>query len=200
MITYSTDICKRFAGEREKLTNGWEVGLYKEAVGGYREYGEQCPKCGAIGQLKPHGSYQRRMVCAEGGKPKDEVVDVKRYKCGSCGSTHALLPDVLVPYSQYSLSFKLEVLTELFKGERTVAAICESYYISASTLYAWKKLFLCHIALLLGVLAAKEAAAPKFLAGFFGTDGADGRLRGFRAKHGFSFMQSGHGATGSDPP
>ena len=69
-------------------------------------------------------------------------VQIRRVRCGSCGHTHAILPDHIVPYSTYSLQFILRVLAEYFLGLRTVEQLCRRYAISASMLYQWKALFL----------------------------------------------------------
>lgn len=90
----------------------------------------------------------------EDGEPVTHTVTVQRYRCGSCGHTHALLSSALVPYSSYSLRFILSVLRAYFLRTDTVAGICERVGIAISTLYRWKKLFLTHKQLWLGVLEA----------------------------------------------
>lgn len=91
------------------------------------------------------------------------TVTVQRCRCGSCGHTHALLPATLVPYSSYSLRFILSVLRAYFLRTDTVAGICERVGIAISTLYRWKKLFLTHKQLWLGVLEAMHRDHCSFL-------------------------------------
>ena len=70
------------------------------------------------------------------------ILRVLRVKCTSCGHTHALLPEMLIPYSSYSLRFILTVLENYFLHIHPVEVICETYQISHSTLYAFRSLFL----------------------------------------------------------
>lgn len=113
--------------------------------------------------MSPVASYRRYLVEWEDGEPVTHTVTVQRYRCGSCRHTHALLPSMLVPYSSYSLRFILEVLRSYFLKTDTVARICERVGIAVSTLYRWKRLFLMHKQLWLGVLEAAHRANCGFL-------------------------------------
>lgn len=86
------------------------------------------------------------------------VVEVQRVRCASCGHTHAILPDHIIPYTTYSLLFILRVLAGHFLGLGTVEQLCLRYSISASMLYQWKALFLAHKEIWLGVLEDMEMA------------------------------------------
>lgn len=101
-----------------------------------------CPVCASRRNCVPHGGYTRSLIEYEGGKVVYGRVQIRRVRCGSCGHTHAILPDHIVPYSTYSLQFILQVLAEYFLGLRTVEQLCRRYAISASMLYQWKALFL----------------------------------------------------------
>jgi transposase-like protein len=183
MIRLFTALCKHIL---ENLPDGR---LFLEAVAGFRHHGAKCPRCGATGKLSPHGAYFRNLVSFEDNQPLDQRVSPPRFKCASCGATHALLPDVSTPYSQYSLRFKLAVLIAYFERATTVVAICERFGIAVSTLYRWKGLLLGHKELLLGALASLKEPALGFLLGLLGDARLSERLQGFFRRHGFSFMQ-----------
>lgn len=113
--------------------------------------------------MSPFASYRRYLVEMKNGEPVAHTVTVQRYCCGSCRHTHALLPSMLIPYSSYSLRFILEVLRAYFLRMDTVAGICGRAGIAVSTLYRWKKLFLTHKQLWLGILEAACRDTSGFL-------------------------------------
>ena len=90
-------------------------------------------------------------------------VTVLRLVCESCGHTHAILPDPIIPYSTYSLFFILRVLAEAFAGFLTREQLCERFGITASQLYKWLSLFRQHKQEWLGLLSSAEIPDPIFL-------------------------------------
>ena len=52
--------------------------------------------CGHAGCLVRHGYYRRRLKTRQG----TIVLRILRVKCKECGRTHAILPELIVPYSQ----------------------------------------------------------------------------------------------------
>ena len=52
--------------------------------------------CGHAGCLVRHGYYRRRLKTRQG----TIVLCILRVKCKECGRTHAILPELVVPYSQ----------------------------------------------------------------------------------------------------
>lgn len=126
-----------------------------------------CPACSSRGNCAPHASYTRSLIDFEGGRVVYRRVEVKRVRCGSCGHTHALLPEHIVPYSTYSLLFILRVLAGYFLRLGTVEQLCRRYAISPSMLYQWKALFLEHKALWLGMLKDTETAPDEFIRQLF---------------------------------
>ncbi|MCL1810442.1 MAG: helix-turn-helix domain containing protein [Clostridiales bacterium] len=117
-------------------------------------------------------------------------VRVERCICSSCGSTHAIMPGMLIPFGSYSLFFVLAVLRAYFSrslsGE-TVAQICSKHQIAVSTLYDWKKCFASHKSLWLGAARSLAALDLEFLAE---ARTCPGLLSGFFLRFGFSFMQN----------
>ena len=189
MIRLFTAFCKAFL---EKL-NDWQA--FQDVSVGYIHHTEQCPRCGAIGKLSEIKGYTRWIVYRSGGMTANSRAEVRRFNCESCGATHALLPDILVPYSVYSLQFKMSVLIAYSERETTVVKICESFDIAVSTLYEWKKLIAGHKDLMLGALISLKTPALDFLRGLLGSCRVSEPLGSFFGKYGFSFMQGPRTAT-----
>ena len=104
---YDTHFRSVLQAEKIKISDqAW----FDQAVGDLMLSDQCCPYCGAKSNMKPHDSYSRYMVTLKGDKPVTESLCVPRVKCTSCGHTHALLPEMLIPYSSYSLRFVLSVL------------------------------------------------------------------------------------------
>ena len=165
------------------------VDIFKKVSDGLCLYNEKCPNCGAVGKLSPYGCYSRNLVSYKDGATVESRICPLRFKCASCDTTHALLPDVLIPYSPYSLSFKLTVLIAYFERNMTVTQICEHFAIAVSTLYSWKELLLEHKNLLLGMLASRKESGIAFLRSLFEAGSLSIHLRRFFHQHAFSFMQ-----------
>ncbi|MCF6094017.1 DUF6431 domain-containing protein [Microaerobacter geothermalis] len=75
----------------------------------------QCPACKAQNRLKRHGFYERNAL-------EDGVsyrIPICRLKCRSCNQTFSLLPDFLIPYFQYTLSFVMKRLKERLVQAKT---------------------------------------------------------------------------------
>ena len=134
-----------------------------ENRGPQRDQHQECPSCGSRGNCVPHGKYTRSVIEYEAGKAVYRSVEIRRVRCGSCGHTHAVLPDHIIPYSTYSLLFILQVLAGYFLGLETVEELCRRYSISVSMLYEWKALFLEHKELWQGVLENRETSPGAFI-------------------------------------
>ena len=74
--------------------------------------------CGMSGTLTVHGYYTRRL------KTDDHEISLTicRVKCSHCGKTHALLPSLLVPYSQVSLEDHISII-QAYEGSRDFTGI-----------------------------------------------------------------------------
>ena len=166
-----------------------EEQCFLDATNGFSHYGEACPKCGATGKLSDHGDYTRGLVTIIKGIASSCRVRPSRFKCASCNATHALLPDMLVPYSPYTLRFKLLALLAYFERTADVASVCERVGIAVSTLYEWKKTLASHKELLFGVVIAQNKEPAAFIRELLGSRDPSGILRGFFHRHGASFMQ-----------
>lgn len=124
---------------------------------------EECPCCHSKDNCIFHGFYERNLIDFIQETTVYHKISVTRVKCQSCGHTHAILPDLIIPYGQYSLFFLLRVLTEYFAHSKTIPEICERYSITASMLYRWKLIFLRHMSDWLPVLEQLEISPYGFL-------------------------------------
>ena len=197
MIRLFTALCKSV------LEKSSDNAIFQEATDGFSYHDIQCPSpnCGAKGKLSPHGKYYRYLISPDGefkpdmqttGKVIESRISPIRFKCMSCGATHALLPDILIPYSPYSLRFMLTVLVAYFERSKTVtvAAVCAYYGIAVSTLYAWKYRLLEHKDLLLGMLASLKEPAHTFIRSLFASMQLSDQLSDFFHRYSFSFLQN----------
>ena len=137
--------------------------LFLDFMSSFQPESEVCLCCHSKGNCKIHASYSRSIIDIICGKPVYHEICVTRLICESCGHTHAILPDILVPYSQYGIFFILRVLGEYFSRLKTVASLCETYNITPSILYRWRDLFFKNRCDWLGVLALKQLSPRKFL-------------------------------------
>lgn len=104
-----------------------------------------CPFCGETGTCGFIGSYHRGLILVpemEGPQPSNGSIRIRRICCHNCGHTHAVLPDWIIPYRQYSLLFVLCVLRDYYRRTsdpeyHTVGAVCGKYGISEQLLYQW---------------------------------------------------------------
>ena len=151
--------------------------------------GQVCPYCDSKEQMIPHDPYSSHMITIKGNQIESVLLRIPRIKCTSCGHTHAVLPEMLIPYSSYSLRFVLTVLRDYFLHLHTIEKICEIYQIAHSTLYMFRNLFLSHKRLILGILNDALEQAVDFIAEL------DGQfLFQFWKSFRFSFLQADHAA------
>ena len=90
-----------------------------------------CPECGMRCGYVGHGSYTRFLVTKNG----EAGLAVRRVRCRGCGATHAVLPDDVAPYKQYSAPTITSIHADWMHGEMKVAEICEKHLIGTTTLY-----------------------------------------------------------------
>ena len=183
MIRNFTILCKF------NLKNISDSKLFSDSLASFCPSTAVCPFCFAKGCLSYHASYSRDLIGMDKGSLFSSKVSIPRVVCSSCGHTHAILPDILIPYGSYSLTFILNVLKEYFKGSTTLISLCSKYQISPSTLYDWKKLFFIHKELWLGMLADSMEKPLKFLNELFHLDSASVFTEAFFLQCSFSFMQ-----------
>lgn len=165
--------------------------IFEQFLDNFRIEDCVCPTCGAKHSCRPHTSYERYLISYESGEPVYYHVNIPRMICESCGHTHAILPEIIIPYGSYSILFILTVLRDYYISFGSIQEICDKYQIAVSTLYLWKHLFQKHKTLWLGVL--EDAAMSgldflKFLTDFPMQELSFG-LRRFFLSHNFSFLE-----------
>ena len=87
-----------------------------------------CPRCGCAGNYVGHGSYLRHVV----HRGREERVEVRRVRCRSCMSTHALIPPGVVPWRAHSEGFMIAVLAAWASGSSN-AEVRRAFGISETT-------------------------------------------------------------------
>lgn len=77
----------------------------------------ECPNCHSSALIK-YGSYTRNVIYISDDNLKIEscILKVQRVKCKSCGKTHALLPQGIIPYKQFSSNLVTYLLNGIVKG------------------------------------------------------------------------------------
>jgi len=184
MIRHFENLCKAVL---KSLNDG---AIFEDATYEFQCRDKKCSRCGTAGKLSPYSDYDRGFVYRRDGETISRRIRPLRFKCSSCNATHALLPDIIIPYSSFSLAFKLTVLIAYYERETTVVAVCEQFGIAVSTLYEWKERLSAHMELLLGVLANLKVSALEFLRGLIKSDDISGVMRGFFRRYTFSFLQN----------
>lgn len=162
--------------------------LFLQSMVKFQPHDHKCPFCSAEHpDWKKHAVYERYLISFESGRNVSYLITIVRYRCSSCGHTHAILPESVIPYQSYSLLFILAVMRDYYIGSLTVADICEKYDIAVSTLYSWKELFLRHKKVWLGLLDDACTSSLQFLDCFFRNHLRS--LKEFFLMAGVSFLQ-----------
>lgn len=151
---------------------------------------ETCPACGAHGCCSEYESYSRTVVDFVSGEVCPRSVWVTRVKCSSCGHTHAILFDPVIPYMRYSLLFILRVLYAHFCQGQSLPGIYASFGICARTFYRWVKIFECHCSEWLGRLRVVECGTVGSLRALLVQDTYADFAADFFCKTNLSFLQS----------
>jgi hypothetical protein len=147
-----------------------------------------CPYCCAQNpSWSYYDSYKRYLISFENGKSVAHSIKITRIECSSCKHPHAILPEFIIPYKSYSLLFILRVLRDYFSKVK-INALCEKYNISATMIYEWKKLFLLHKELWLGILENICQNAMDFLSKI-PVQSTSKDLENFFKSIGYSFLQ-----------
>lgn len=102
MITFPLEECKGFSQK-----------IYDDAVDRLQLHMMECNKCKKKGFLKLFGSYKRTLkLCSEALRLR-----IQRVRCTECDGTHALLPSLIVAYSQIPKPDQQEILKKQQAGE-----------------------------------------------------------------------------------
>ena len=151
---------------------------------------ETCPICGSTGNCHIHDYYDRSIVDFIAGRQEKSSLCVLRVFCDSCQHAHAILPDVIIPYSTYSLFFVLRILAEYFAGLYTCEQLCERFGISPNQLRKWIALWHSHKRQWLGLLDDASSSDYSFLKELVASDNYSDFSMSFIRRLSHSFLQS----------
>lgn len=163
--------------------------LFDSCMASFNIHEEECPHCHRKGDCHIHGYYDRSVVDFINGRPVPYLLSILRVKC-SCGHTHAIIPDPIIPYASYSLLFILHVLAAYFTHARTISAICDRFLIAPIQLYRWKALYQDHRREWQGLLKSVEQDLLSSLKELISIDPFSSFARDFFLKTSMTFMQS----------
>ena len=149
-----------------------------------------CPCCHSKHSCVIHSYYGRHLIDFINGQVTDKKVTVLRVICESCGHTHALLPDVAVPYCSHSLFFVLRVLGEYFLHLCTVEKLCVKFHITVKRLYQWIRQYRQDKELWLGAVEALSTCDFRFLMYVVRMPSSSQFTSGFCSQFNRSFMQT----------
>ena len=150
---------------------------------------ETCPFCFSKGNCHIHAYYGRSLFDFINNSRVSHDITIVRVICDSCGHTHALLPDLIIPYDQYSLFFILRVLAEHFLSRSSIEELCERFGISRNLFFKWLKLWNTHKQIWFGVLCSMETGSLSFLKHLVSTSFSS-FSSAFIRRFSFSFLQS----------
>lgn len=135
--------------------------IHAKRMSSFRIEAETCPTCGQRGNCHVFAYYKRHLVDFVDGKVVCVQIRILRVICGSCGHTHAILSDAIIPYESHSIFFILRVLGEFSLRRMSIENICRRYDISLKTLYRWRDIFREHQREWQGYLTAMETTLKR---------------------------------------
>lgn len=129
-----------------------------------------CPTCGiARGDWVRSGTYERWAVTYDyANGPVVTRMKIQRLLCRHCRGagqlhTHAVLPDFIIPYRQYSIQFILHFLMLYYTGSCSVEDICMKAGIEQALLYEWDRIITKNREIWSGLLTYREQNGRKRL-------------------------------------
>lgn len=135
------------------LYNSLKIKDYKKEIINYKGIWEvECPTCHAKRAFHRHGTYKRHFITIIEQCLVEDIIDILRLKCCSCGATHAILPSDIIPYDIYSYTFKILIISKVILDETPVLTIADEFTLSFQIIYYFFKnfiLYLEHIIVLL---------------------------------------------------
>lgn len=139
-----------------------------------------------------HCYYGRIFTDLVNNKPHTKKLTIMRLMCTSCDHTHAVLPDIIIPYEHHSIRFIMRVLCCYFNrrsNDYTVEAICDRYMISVKQLYAWVDCWRKNKAEWFGVIENAVTSDAAFLSSLTEKERFSDFTSGFVRKTAISFLQ-----------
>jgi hypothetical protein len=192
MIRLFLTLCKCF----HLTKNNDDYEIYRSYTDNALSNSVSCPffSCHAKENFHDDGCYTRVLVCYTNSRVERYEITIPRVKCNSCGHSHALLAPVIIPYSPFSFHFVISLLYDYITHKsNTVAALCQKYDISVSTLYRIFHRFTSDRKLMLGMMEAAVTGAHELLsilADKSFTGQVDQMLHDFFRRNRTSFLQA----------
>ena len=100
----------------------------------------KCPNCSAVNNFTYHASYKRYISFNIDKEIITYTVNVIRVRCTSCDTTHALLPNFIVPYTIMSKDSILSIASSAAKS--SVLKTASSLNITYQLIYSYIALLL----------------------------------------------------------
>ena len=151
---------------------------------------ETCPICGAAGQCRIHAYYGRDIIDFRNGNQVRDNLCILRVYCDSCDHSHAILPDLIIPFSSYGLFFILRVLGEFFASLHPLEKLWEIYGISRKQFYKWLALWNAHKQDWLGILEDSQTSRLSFMRQLISQQDYSLFSQSFSLTMSYSFLQS----------
>lgn len=114
----------------------------------------ECNNCHSK-HCQKHGYYERYyLITSDDLKNENNKVKILRVKCTECQHTHAILPEEIVPYQQYSLIFIVTALVLHYVQNKSIRKVCSLLDINERTFFKWAKTFKKQLIIYLGILSS----------------------------------------------
>lgn len=111
-----------------------------------------------------HGYYDRYyLISPDDLISEDNTITILRIKCNDCGHTHAILPEEIIPYQQYSLIFVYTALEMHYVRNISIREVCQRMNINQRTFFKWAKTFMEQLKKHLGVINTLNFSIKSFL-------------------------------------
>lgn len=114
--------------------------VYAQYIAGLEPMQIECNNCHRRGCCIRHGYYERSYLLGPDDSGDDRI-RILRVLCKDCHVTHALLPEEIVPYRQYSIVFIFLALYLYYMEGITTTDLCKRLGITPQLLYRWIHLF-----------------------------------------------------------
>jgi len=139
-INASTPIYKIMIYDFSKKSNTYSAKSYKKSDFA----ATRCPECHTIGQFNLHGSYHRYIIYFVKLEFICDYIEIKRIRCLSCGTTHAVMPGDIIPYKLLSFFVILYILSLYYKEKFSVLKIAAILRFSFQFIYSSLSAFRLH--------------------------------------------------------
>lgn len=138
------------------LINLNSVNTFSEKISFYNNFinfNFICPCCNS-NHFIFYGSYSRNFSYLENDKIIDSSIDIQRVFCKNCKSTHALIPDFLIPYKIYDANTILTLIIN--SADSTLISLDNKFNIYRQLILKWKKQFNLYLNKLFSLYSINE--------------------------------------------